>query len=102
MNTKISGLVKKTGYDAKISETKNKARHHNHDIYIYIYIYVYIYITTQEFNKLTAYHFAVRLKQTNLATKSDIDDFVERTDFDDKLKNQNKKVTSNKTKHVEG
>ena len=45
--------------------------------------------------------FAVRLKQANLTTKSDIDHFVEKTDFYDKLKYLNKKITSNKTKHVE-
>ena len=39
--------------------------------------------------------------QANLASKSDIAALVRKTDFDDKLKNLNKKVTSNKTKHVE-
>ena len=46
------------------------------------------YITTPEFNKLTA----------NLASKNDIANFIRKTDFNDKLKNLNKKVTSNKTK----
>ena len=55
------------------------------------------YIIIQEFNKLTPEKFAARLKQANVATKVDIDDSVEKTDFDDKLKNLNKKVTSNKT-----
>ena len=50
------------------------------------------YITTQEFNRLTAESFAVRLKQANLASK---------TDTDDKLKNLNKNVNSNKIKRVE-
>ena len=58
------------------------------------------YITTPEFNKLTAENFAARLAQANLASKSDIANFVKKTDFDDKLKNLNKKVTSNKTKHL--
>ena len=40
------------------------------------------------------------MKQVNLASKNDIADFVKKTDFDDKLKNLNKKVTSNKAKHV--
>ena len=39
--------------------------------------------------------------QANLASKSDIAALVRKTEFDDKLKNLNKKVTSNKTKHVE-
>ena len=38
--------------------------------------------------------------KAKLATKAGIDDFIENIDFDDKLKNVNKKVTSNKTKHV--
>ena len=59
------------------------------------------YITTNKFNKLTARNIAARLKLANLAFNTDIYDFVERTDFDDKLKNLNKKVTSNKTKHLE-
>ena len=58
------------------------------------------YITTPSFNKLTAESFTARLKQASLAIKGDIADFVKRTDFDDKLKNSNKKVTSNKLQHV--
>ena len=50
---------------------------------------------------MTAEDFVVRLKQANLATKADIVDFAEKTDFEDKLKNLNKKFTSNKTKHLE-
>ena len=59
-----------------------------------------LFITTTEFNKLTAENFAARLAQTNLASKSDISTFVKKTDFDDKLKNLNKNVTSNKTKYL--
>ena len=44
---------------------------------------------------------AARLTQAKLAIKADIDGFVEKTDFEDKLKNVNKKVTSNKTEYVE-
>ena len=54
----------------------------------------------QKFNKLTVECFAARLEQANLASKSDIANFVKKTDFDDELKNLNKYVTSNKTKHV--
>ena len=36
----------------------------------------------------------------NLASKSDIANFVKKTDFHDKLKKLNEKVTSNKTKHL--
>ena len=47
-------------------------------------------------------NFAARLAQTNLASNNDIADFVKKSDFDDKkLKNLNKKVTSNKARHIE-
>ena len=45
-------------------------------------------------------NFATRLAQVKLASKNDITNFVNKTDFDDKLKNLNKNVTSNKTKHL--
>ena len=41
-----------------------------------------------------------RLAQANLASKNDFANFVKKTDLDDKLKNLNKKLSSNKTKHV--
>ena len=59
-----------------------KITDHNHDKYI----------TNPEFNKLTAESFAARLKQANLASKSDIANFVNKIDFDIQVKN----VTSNK------
>ena len=58
------------------------------------------YITISEINKLTARNFTARLKQANLTTKVDIVDFVKETDFDDKPKNLDKKVTLSKSKHV--
>ena len=67
----------------------------------YLIIIMINILLTQEFNKLMTDSFAARLKQANLATNADIDDSIEKTDFDDKLKNLSKKVTSNKTKHVE-
>ena len=54
------------------------------------------YISISEFSKLTAEKFTERLKQANLVTKGDIADFVKQADFDDNLKNSNKKVTLNK------
>ena len=79
----VSNLVKKTDYNTKISKIENKiATDHNHDKYI----------TAQEFNKVTSESFTVRLKQANLASKNDIANFVNKTDFDNKLKD----VTSNK------
>ena len=59
------------------------------------------YITTQEFNTLTSQNVATRLARANLAIKNKIADFLKKTDFNDKLTNLNKKVPSNKTKHVE-
>ena len=50
------------------------------------------YIITQEFNKLASKYFAPRLKQ---------DDLVNKTGFDDKLISFNKRIDSNKTKHIE-
>ena len=58
------------------------------------------YITALELNKLAAESFAARLTQVNLASKSYIANFLKKTDFDDKIKNLNKNVTSNKTKNV--
>ena len=78
----VSNVVKKTDYDAKILDIENKVNDHDHDEYI----------TTSEFNKLTTENFKATLVQANLVTK---------IDFDDKLQNLNKKVTSNKTKLVD-
>ena len=47
-------------------------------------------------SSLTSENFTVRLAQANLANKSNIANFVKKTDFDDKLKILNKNVTSNK------
>ena len=46
------------------------------------------YISSPEFNKLTAENFCCNIITSRNAN------------FDDKLKNLNKKITSNKTKHV--
>ena len=53
----------------------------------------------KKINDLTTENFALRLAQTYLTSKNDIANFV-LTDFDDKLKYLNKKITSNKTKYV--
>ena len=89
----VSTLVKKAAYDTKIAEIgKNLDQNHDHSNK---------YITTQELNKLTSENFEARLKQANLATNVEIADFVKKTDFENKLKNLNKKFTSNKAKHEE-
>ena len=78
----VSNLVKKADKNTKISETEKKITDHNHDKYI----------TTPEFNKFRAEAFAATLKQVNLASKNDIANFVNKTDFDDKVKILNKKL----------
>ena len=90
MNTKISevenkipdasSLVTTFVLNTKLSENENKI-HDNSK-----------YITTQELNKLSAENFAARLKQADLVNK---------TDFDNKLTSFNRRITSNKIKHLE-
>ena len=74
----ILGFSWKTDYDTKIGEIENKITDHDHNKK---------YITVKELNKLTSENFAARLKQANLATKADIKYFLEKADFDDRLKN---------------
>ena len=65
----VSNLAKKIYHNTKISEIENKiTTDHDHDKYI----------TSQEFNKLTSENFTARLKQANLASKSDIANFLKR------------------------
>ena len=89
--TDTSNLVTKTDCNTKINEIGKKITDYDHDKYI----------TTQEFNKLTAEDITARLAQANLAGKNDIAGLLKKTDFIDKLKNINKKVTKNKIKHAE-
>ena len=69
-----------TVLNTKISEVENKIPSHDK------------YITMPEFNKLSAESFAGRLKQVNLLTKNG---------SDNKLTSFNKRITSNKRKHLE-
>ena len=75
-----SGLVTSTVLNTKISEVENKKPDHVK------------FITSQEFNKLTTEKFAERLSQVKL---------VRKTGFDNKLISFNRKITSNKTEHLE-
>ena len=59
----ISGLVKKTDYNTKITDIENILNNHNHDKYV----------ATSEFNTLAANVFNARLAQANLITKTDFD-----------------------------
>ena len=76
----ITGLVKNTDYNTKITDIENILNNHNHDKYV----------ATSELNTLAANVFNARLAQANLITK---------TDFDAKLPSLNRKITANKTKH---
>ena len=72
----VSNLAQKfSSFNSKISEIENKVSDDDHDKYI----------TTAEFNKLTAENFTARLVQGNLVTSLTI---------------FNKKINSNKTKHL--
>ena len=63
-----SNLVKKAAdYNSKTDELEKKITEHDK------------YVTSQEFT---------RLKQADLESKSDIANFVKKTDFDEKLKNK--------------
>ena len=71
----VSNSVKKTEYNTTLDEIEKKITDHNQDKYI----------TTPEFNGLTSENFTTRLRQSNLAGKSDIANFVKKADFDNKL-----------------
>ena len=66
----VCNVIKKTEYNTKISEIENKITADNDKC-----------ITTQELNKLTAKNFPVRLTKANLASKSDITNFVKKADL---------------------
>ena len=76
----MSGLVSTNVLNTKFIEVENKIPDNSK------------YIATQEFNKLTAENFAARLKQPDLESK---------TYFDNKLRKFNRRITSNKIKHLE-
>ena len=77
----VNNLVKKADYNTKNTKIENKLTNHNHDKYI----------DTEEFNKLAADVFNGRLAQAKLITKMEVDA---------KLPSLNRKITSNKTKHL--
>ena len=51
-------------------------------------------------NKLTAKNFDARLKLANLTSKSDIANFKKKRELDNELLSFDKRINSNKTKHV--
>ena len=82
----VSNSVKKGKYNTKMYEIEKKITDHDHDKYI----------STPYFNYLTSETFAARLAQANLSGKNNITVLVKQTDFDEKLIDLNKNVTSNK------
>ena len=86
----VSNLVKKTDCNTKINETEKKNTDHNHDNYI----------TTPEFNTFTGEIFNLILKQANVANKNDIANFVNKTEFDNKVLSFDKRINSNKPKQI--
>ena len=68
----VSNLVKKTDHNTHVSEIENKiTADHDHDKYI----------NTEEVNKFTSENFTARLAQANLASKSDIANFIKKYRF---------------------
>ena len=85
LNMKYLVLViqsKKTDYNIKINKIEKKITVYNHNKHI----------TSPEFSRFKADICALRLKRANLASKSDIANFVNKIDFYNKLKD----VKSNK------
>ena len=77
----VSSFVKKTDYYTKISDIERKITDRDNGKFI----------TTPEFNTIAANVFNARLARANVITK---------TDFDVKMSGLNKKITSNKKKHL--
>ena len=71
-------------------KSKKEIADYNHDKYI----------TTPKYNKFTTKIFDLRLNRANVASKSNITNFIKKTDFDNKLLVFNKKNNSNKTRYV--
>ena len=80
-----SKLVKKFDYTTKITEIEYKIPDHQKGI----------------ISLKAKTNFNVKLKLAKLASKKDISDFMKNIDFDEKLKNINNNITSNKAKHGE-
>ena len=97
----ITNLATNTTLNVKISEVKNEMPSITNLSTATALTPDHIkYITNPEIHKLTAWNLAARLAQTNFTRKNDIANFVKKADFDNKLKQWNNKVISNKTKDV--
>ena len=85
----VSNLVKRMTITQKLMKLKRK-----------LLIIITIILLLLQNLISTSEDFAARLKQPNLASKSDIVDLVKKTSLDIKLLGFNKRINSNKTKHV--
>ena len=65
----ISDLVRITDNNIKIIEIGKEITDDDHSTK---------YIPTKEFNRLTAQNFAARINQVHLASKNDIDNYIEK------------------------
>ena len=86
-----SNFVKDIDDNTKSNGTENKIIVHDHCNNI---------LLPKNLKKFTGENFAARLAKANLASKNIVAS-VKKTNFDYKLNNGNKKVTSNKTELVE-
>ena len=86
-----SNLVNEIDDNTKSNGTENKIIAHDHCNSI---------LLPKNLKKFTGENFAARLAKANLASKNIVAS-VKKTNFDYKLNNGNKKVTSNKTELVE-
>ena len=64
--TDTSDSIKKAHHNTKFVDIGKKILDHNHDKYV----------TTQEYKKLTTENFSERSKQTDLASKNNIAEFL--------------------------
>ena len=76
----VCSLVKKTGYDTKITEIKKMITDHDHDKYI----------TTSELSTLATNVVNTKIEQANVVTK---------TNFDNEVSSLDSKIAANKTKN---
>ena len=100
----ISKLASNTTFNYKVNKVKGEKPRITNLLLLKLLRKKYMtrvkYFTASEFNELTAENLTVRVKQANLTTETNTAGVTNETDFDDKLKKLNQKVTSNKGKHA--
>ena len=100
----ISKLASNTTFNYKVNKVKGEIPRITNLLLLKLLRKKYLtrvkYFAASEFNELTAENLTVRVKWANLTTETNTAGVTNETDFDDKLKKLNKKVTSNKGKHA--